>query len=225
MKIIPERIERREMGYIVESARNLGAQLRGEGFSPSLIQDELEEFKKMEKSKGKVDLERFNKVKSEIAAIAKQQELPELERVLSIADEIRNKKNFILFFRAVSIYASLPSKEEMKTLINQGGRFLVETAKELGTQLLHGDLTSSQIRNIFGEVRRIQMSQSFKDKLILLKPKLAYAAARADELGAYLFRDVMTMAIDEVGDSEEKFQRFVDFFEAILAYHRAAGGR
>jgi CRISPR/Cas system CSM-associated protein Csm2 small subunit len=38
-------------------------------------------------------------------------------------------------------------------------------------------------------------------------------------------KDVLTWAIDEVGADETKFARFVDFFEAILAYHQAAGGR
>ncbi|HEX9000884.1 MAG TPA: type III-A CRISPR-associated protein Csm2, partial [Blastocatellia bacterium] len=28
-----------------------------------------------------------------------------------------------------------------------------------------------------------------------------------------------------VGEDKEKFERFVDFFEAILAYHKAAGGK
>ena len=36
---------------------------------------------------------------------------------------------------------------------------------------------------------------------------------------------MLTWAINEVGENADHFARFVDFFEAILAYHKAAGGR
>jgi CRISPR-associated protein Csm2 len=66
------------------------------------------------------------------------------------------------------------------------------------------------------------MSKEFqRNDLIMLKPKLAYAAARnrnVEEL-----KDALTQAINQV-DNHEKFKNFVDFFEAILAYHRAYGG-
>ncbi len=62
----------------------------------------------------------------------------------------------------------------------------------------------------------------------MLKPKLAYQAERAKPV-AYL-RDVLTDAIEEVlkappVERDERFQRFVDLFEAILAYHRSEGGK
>ena len=56
----------------------------------------------------------------------------------------------------------------------------------------------------------------------MLKPKLAYAAARnrnVEEL-----KDALTQAINQVDNHEKRFKNFVDFFEAILAYHRAYGG-
>jgi len=77
-------------------------------------------------------------------------------------------------------------------------------------------------------VKRMEISGFDAHEFVLLKPKLAYAAARAardNERGAQELKDVLTWAIDEVGADETKFARFVDFFEAILAYHQAAGGR
>jgi CRISPR-associated protein Csm2 len=125
------------------------------------------------------------------------------------------------------------------SLIRQGGQTLVETAETLGPLFEAGGLTTNQIRNIFGMVKRMEMSEfnEIKHEFILLKPKLAYAEARANKKGAYQFREVMTWAIEEVirgqegettftdADKATKFERFVDFFEAILAYHKAAGGK
>lgn len=64
-----------------------------------------------------------------------------------------------------------------------------------------------------------------KDELLLLKPKLAYAAAKPGaKKGIIDLKEVLSTAIDNVDDAD-KFKNFVNFFEAILAYHRAAGGR
>jgi CRISPR-associated protein Csm2 len=71
----------------------------------------------------------------------------------------------------------------------------------------------------------MDMGEFDEHEFMLLKPKLAYAAARADEDGAHQLSAVLTWAIDEVGSDKAKFARFVDFFEAVLAYHKAAGGR
>ncbi|MCS6815836.1 MAG: type III-A CRISPR-associated protein Csm2 [Blastocatellia bacterium] len=118
-----------------------------------------------------------------------------------------------------------PSREEVQRAIRDGGRALVDLAERLGPQLQKGRLTTSQIRNIYGMVKRMEIRGFDPNEFVLLKPKLAYAAARANEQGAQQLKDVLTWAIDEVGTDATKFARFVDFFEAILAYHQAAGGR
>lgn len=91
-------------------------------------------------------------------------------------------------------------------------------------------MTTSQIRNVFGEVKRIQ-AKGYKDEkssFFLLRPKIAYAEARVKAKSGRSriedFRKVMETAHTSVKD-EKHFQNFVDFFEAILAYHKAAGGR
>lgn len=122
------------------------------------------------------------------------------------------------------------SREEVQNIIRNGGKALVDAAEKLGPRLKQNRLTTNQIRNVYGTVKRMELqidsSREFDyDKLILLKPKLAYAAARADNDGARELRSVLSWAIDEVGTDRKHFERFVDFFEAILAYHKAAGGR
>jgi CRISPR-associated protein Csm2 len=58
--------------------------------------------------------------------------------------------------------------------------------------------------------------------IILLKPKLAYAAAR--QRAAKPLEEVMSAAIDQVR-SKEDFECLVQLIESIIAYHKAEGGK
>ena len=107
-------------------------------------------------------------------------------------------------------------------VIENGGEPLVKAAEALGKKLAR-HLKTSQIRRIYSAVKKIQMNATFqRNDLVMLKPKLAYAAARNEAVAD--LRDALTQAIDRVGEDPKRFKNFVDFFEATLAYHRAAGG-
>jgi CRISPR-associated protein Csm2 len=108
-------------------------------------------------------------------------------------------------------------------VIEEGGEPLVKAAEDLGRKLKDQGLKTNQIRKVYTAVKKIQWSGFDQNQLIMLKPKLAYAAARHRSIEQ--LKDALTIAIDKVGNDEKKFQNFVDFFEAILAYHKAAGGR
>lgn len=122
-------------------------------------------------------------------------------------------------------------------IVNGDAKVTVEEAEALGRDLAR-QLTTSQIRNIFGTVRRIEMNwpeEARSDEeqqrqtraqrdLLLLKPKMAYQAKRERGRGVGTLTRVLTDAIDLVDGDRIRFQRFVDFFEAILAYHKAHGG-
>lgn len=108
-------------------------------------------------------------------------------------------------------------------------------AEGFGKHLKTANFTTSQIRNVFGEIKRIQMAglENGRTDFLLLKPKMAYAARRAQDkdrsTGATDFENVMKLAHEAVKVRTEKdverFENFCDFIEAILAYHKAAGGR
>ena len=112
----------------------------------------------------------------------------------------------------------------------------IEFAEKFGTFLVKNRLTTSQIRNIYGEVKRIESKigdagdkfpkEIYKD-FLLLKPKLAYAAKRAGTRGIEVFKNVMDRAHEAVVEAgtTDAFRNFTDLFEAILAHHKAAGGR
>ena len=108
-------------------------------------------------------------------------------------------------------------------VIEEGGEPLVTEAESLGETLQKRGLKTTQIRKVYGAVKKIQMSKEFdRNELVMLKPKLAYAAARNRAVTD--LKDALTQAIDKVGDDKKKFKNFVDFFEATLAYHKASGG-
>ncbi len=123
------------------------------------------------------------------------------------------------------------TEEQVRAIIRDGDyQTLVDVANEVGRQLAKLGLATSQIRNVFGEVKRLQ-NRYDRNRLLMLRPKLAYMGARVERGGKEL-RDVLTRAIIEIFDGNpdertqrERFQRMADFFEAILAYHRAYGGR
>ena len=123
-----------------------------------------------------------------------------------------------------------PSEEELKTIITHpdGAEAMVTWAERIG-EALSRQLTTSQIRSLFGEVRNIQGDwrvdpQRANKNLILLKPKMAYRARKERGKGVEELVSVLRPAIDLVGGDGDHFQRFVEFFEAILAYHKAHGG-
>jgi CRISPR-associated protein Csm2 len=133
-------------------------------------------------------------------------------------------------------YEGVIPRNDVVTIITQDKpRLLVEKAEKAGQSLATGRdrLTKSQIRNIFGTVRQIQLNwppgmkpdeeRAVVRQLLLLKPKLAYQAAR--EKAVKPLADVLDAAIDEVEGKQERFQRLVELFEAILAYHTKYGGK
>lgn len=122
------------------------------------------------------------------------------------------------------------------------GQELVKFAENTAQQLVTNQLARGQIRTIFTEVRKIEAlwdAEGVKKpeerdynkalrRLVMLKPKLDYQTARIPQVQR--LKDVLTEAIDEVAkgkdtsEKNERFKRFMNLFEAILAYHRAKGG-
>lgn len=137
-------------------------------------------------------------------------------------------------------------ENEVKKIITQdaSGELLVKTADQFGRELKDLNLSTSQIRSLFGEVRQIQGEwavarqkgpqavaerQKVLRQLILLKPKMEYRARRERGQAVRTLVDVLKPALDAVTQApaeqqDEYFNRFVEFFEAILAYHKAYGG-
>jgi CRISPR-associated protein Csm2 len=117
-----------------------------------------------------------------------------------------------------------------------GAETLVKVADAFAKDLKGTGLTTAQIRALFGEVRQIEAEWEMESKkqeayrrLVLLKPKMAYRARKERGQAVRMLVDVLDKALDQVIKSDPSkrdanFRRFVEFFEAILAYHKAYGG-
>lgn len=125
----------------------------------------------------------------------------------------------------------LPASEITEKVTRQTVMFAEEFGHYLGVNdtdaetrriILAPKMTTTQLRRFFGEVKRQQMEGYNETDFILLKPKLAYAVGRADKNSKIKdFYSILSQMMDLV-DSEEKFKRFIQVFEAIVAYHKAA---
>lgn len=134
----------------------------------------------------------------------------------------------------------MAATQTIQTIIKDpdGAQTLVQYADQVGKQLKDGGLTTNQIRALFGEVRQIQAQWEMgaqqqalaRRRLTLLKPKLAYRARKERGRAVQMLVDELDPALDVViaeQDADKQslyFQHFVEFFEAILAYHKAYGG-
>ena len=122
-----------------------------------------------------------------------------------------------------------PSKSEYKSqwITSAADNALVDYAEKAGRFMAKKGLTNSKIRSIYGEIKRIQMSEFEKEKsaFILLKPKVAYALGRdVNNEGLKLFKEIFDLSSTDVAN-QKSYHNFCNFMEAILAYHKANGGK
>ena len=108
-------------------------------------------------------------------------------------------------------------------------RELVKQAEAFGSYLKQQRLETNQVRKFLDAVNRLKADLAEKKdfskvetQVVLLKPKLAYAAAR--QKAAKPLSQVMSAAIDQVRSLED-FERLVQLIESIIAYHKAEGGK
>ena len=119
-----------------------------------------------------------------------------------------------------------------------GGNYeaMVKGAQKLGKELKDLKLTTSQIRRVFGTVKKMEMDslkENFQlDRLWLVLPRIFYASARPGATsGTRKVRTILDSSVNYIFETEDgeiqkkRFHSFCDFFEAILAYHRAYGGK
>jgi len=84
-----------------------------------------------------------------------------------------------------------------------------------------GSITTSQLRNIFSQIRA---GKPTNQSLQLIRPKLAYIAARQATKEAQEVVDFFENIVAEIR-SDEQASHFVAFFEAIVAYHKLYHGK
>lgn len=112
----------------------------------------------------------------------------------------------------------------------------VKAARNMGEKLASKGVSTSQIRNVFGEIKKIQAlgvaNEKGKSRLYMVGPKLAYAIGRLDSkrdsskaeaMGELLQNVESAVSWIEKDDNSKRFNHFVDYMEAVVAYHRYNG--
>lgn len=128
---------------------------------------------------------------------------------------------------AANKFSTLNSRYKASWITDEASKDLVDYAEEAGLFMAKNGLTNSKIRSIYGEIKRIQMGSfdNEKSSFYLLKPKVAYALGRDDKNeGLRLFKMIFDRSSEDVSD-QKSYQNFCGFIEAILAYHKAYGGK
>ncbi len=111
---------------------------------------------------------------------------------------------------------------------------LVRKAEDMAVQFTNDKLKTNQIRNFYSAITRMRTEyeqsnydyEAIKNQLVMLKPKLAYAAGRQTAVRAN-FYPFMKMAIEGVGSATNKREAMEKFFlliESVVAYHKFHGG-
>lgn len=107
----------------------------------------------------------------------------------------------------------------------------MELCEELAKDMVDKKVSSSFLRNIFGELRRLEAGdfENHRSEFVMLRPKMAYACGRAIErnpkskgvLDALLeFYKQMAKEVETTAH----FKNLVSVMEAIVAFHKAFGG-
>lgn len=129
------------------------------------------------------------------------------------------------------ISSQFVSKFKSNWISEKIDKHTIAFAEEFGEYLANNSFTTSQFRNVYGEIKRIQLKgyDEYKTEFLLIKPKLAYASTRKNTAGAKEFEAVISKAHGEVLSDKKgelkRFENFCDLVEAILAYHKAKGGK
>ena len=102
-------------------------------------------------------------------------------------------------------------------------------AYEVAGYAVDNGMKNTQLRSFFEAVKKLQRNKKWEDikpEFILLKPRMAVRVGRGKvEEG---FFKVIVAAMDKIETDDEKktmknFNVFVEFFEAIIAYHKYLG--
>ncbi|GIV39383.1 MAG: hypothetical protein KatS3mg033_1183 [Thermonema sp.] len=94
------------------------------------------------------------------------------------------------------------------------------------------DVKTNQVRNFFSGVLRIKADfarsksyESVRLAVLMLKPKLAYAAGRQNKVK--FFAEKMTEVVEATlqAGNTQALERFFLFVESVVAYHKYYGGK
>lgn len=124
------------------------------------------------------------------------------------------------------------TKEDALKILNpedKEGNYFFDKAMYIGKELNLNDVSTTQIRGVYSEIKKLKYDEKFLFKLKMMKAQIAYKTGRNKDLKEFkkVF-DNMTDVVIEKCKSEKDLERFKDFFQAIIAYqkyYKSKGGK
>lgn len=100
---------------------------------------------------------------------------------------------------------------------------LVELGEATAKEIMEKKMTTTQLRRVFSEIKAMHRDYTRNGKVVppklpLIIPKLAYAKAR-DLMPDVAYRELKSN-IEKIKGDGKRFEKFVNFFEVIVAYSR-----
>ncbi len=97
------------------------------------------------------------------------------------------------------------------------------------------NMTTTQLRNLLSMINKIdnkikmdksndKLSNDIVSDILYLRVRFAYEAGREDHVKILLEEGKIMEKLENIGNSKEKFENFMKFMEAIVAFHRFYGG-
>ncbi len=108
---------------------------------------------------------------------------------------------------------------DAKDLVEYASKIARDLAKNVGDN----SVGTSQLRKFLDYINRIKTElyqiddSSLREKMLFLKPKLAYAVSRNYNLKNLY--EILVPIIDQV-KTRESFKKLARFYESIVAYHK-----
>lgn len=123
----------------------------------------------------------------------------------------------------------------LENYVNQAEKIMKERMEDQTFK----NLTTSKIRNILSMVSEIynselcnnqdELSTDSVNKLQHMRIRLVYEAGRDNDkdkvIKAFIEQAKILEYVKDIGKSREKFMKFAQYMEALVAYHRYFGGK
>lgn len=97
-------------------------------------------------------------------------------------------------------------------------------------QIIIKKVSNSQLRKFLDEIKRIQLDfDNRKKEIVLLDPKLAYAAAKLRKYNKSKLKEdsklsslysLLSPLLKHINQDKDKFKNFMNIYEAIVAYYK-----
>lgn len=108
-------------------------------------------------------------------------------------------------------------------------------AEVFGKYLENNGFSTNKLRGVFGEIDNISYktdAEEMKQRIALLKPKLAYLTGRENKWNRDVvdnFKTVLEIMIDVILQSDgnetiKRYKNFTNFVKAVVSYHKYNGG-